>query len=100
MTTIEKNEQENSDVSITQKEVFGKERYAVIAYYRERRGGEIIIWIYDNNEDAITAVLSLSEYRNMFNHSIFSGGKVLAVPEKPILKDSPYWKYRNLAGDI
>lgn len=80
----------------THGQIFGKERYVVVAYYRERKGGEIVIGIYDNKEDATTALLSLSEYRDMFNHSIFSGGEVLVVPEKPILKDSPYWKYRNL----
>ena len=86
--------------NFTHKEIFGKEKYVVLAYYREQRDGEVVIGIYDNNEDATTAVLSLSEYRNILDHPIFSGGEVLVVPEKPILKDSPYWKYRSLAGDM
>jgi hypothetical protein len=84
----------------THEKIFGKEKYAVVAYYRERKGGEVVIGIYENDEDATTALLSLSEYRNIFNHSIFSGGKVLAVPEKPILKDSLYWKYRSLGDNL
>lgn len=77
--------------NFTHKEIFGKEKYVVLAYYNEPKSDGIIVGIYDDNKDAINTLLSLSEYRNIFGNSVFSGGKVLAVPEKPILKDSPYW---------
>ena len=75
----------------SREQIFGKEKYVVLAYYNEPKSDGIIVGIYDDNKDAINTLLSLSEYRNIFGNSVFSGGKVLAVPEKPILKDSPYW---------
>ena len=81
---------------ITHANIFGKESYIVVAIYNTSPHDEIIIGHFTEYNRALEYMVTIKKYKNVLGDTLFSGGKIYAVPENPISYDSDYWNYLRI----
>ena len=78
---------------------FGDETYIIVAHYNSERNEEICLGRFETLSEANEFLEKLPYYSNIRGKQIFTGARVLTVPQDPLGPESGYWKYQLLEKD-
>ena len=62
------------------------EAYIVLAHYREKNRGSLVLGYFQSYKEALECGREIPEYKNILGISVFSGGSVYLIREKPYSK--------------
>ena len=60
--------------------------YIVLAHYQEKKRGSLVLGYFQSYKEALECEKEIPEYKNILGISVFSGGSIYLIPDKPCSK--------------